>query len=178
MSSEIDLFDLWKDIWTEHGLTVDGDGGVSGNGQMVTDFKSLVTEIFELSQLWCPVDTGALRASGKIVANSLGTYSIKYSTSYAVHVHEILENRHESPTRAKWLEDAAYSILNQYENNGQTFTFSMEYSEDSVVLHLNSLNSGDFDFNRNYMNYFSDNIFSDSEIEPMRQPTMGVSLFD
>ena len=145
---------------------------------MSQDFKSIVTQIFELSQMWCPVETGALKASGKIIENSLGTYSIKYSTPYAVHVHEILGNRHEYPTRAKWLEDAAYDILNQYENNGETFTFSMELGDDSVILHLNSLSQDDFNFNRDYINYFSDNIFSDSVIEPMRQPTTEVRLFD
>lgn len=171
-----DLFDLLNDVGDEATAIDDSDNGGVVNSQQ---YLSIAQSIFELSQLWCPVDTGALRSSGKIVENSLGTYSIKYSTPYAVHVHEIMENRHKAPTRAKWLEDAAYDILNQYESNGSSFTFSIELTDDSVVLHLNSLSQDDFDFNRGYGDYVFDNIFgSDTDVEPMRKPEKEVRLFD
>lgn len=68
---------------------------------------------FELSQEYCPKDTGALVDSGYLEIVQEGrkpTVQIGYgrggSPPYTVRVHENLEWRHKSPTKAKWLQAA------------------------------------------------------------------------
>lgn len=52
----------------------------------------------------CPVDTGALRASGNVSQEEEGTVTLGYPLDYAVYVHENLSAIH--PTgKAKFLED-------------------------------------------------------------------------
>lgn len=68
---------------------------------------------FEKSQEYCPKDTGALLESGYLVITDfrgIPTVEMGYGRGgepdYAVTVHENLEWRHKSPTRAKWLQVA------------------------------------------------------------------------
>lgn len=68
---------------------------------------------FAKSLEYCPQDTGALRASGYLeITQFRGTPTVEMgygaggSPGYAVAVHENLEWRHKSPTRAKWLQVA------------------------------------------------------------------------
>lgn len=134
-------------------------------------YRSIAYMIYDLSQLYVPVDTGYLKSTGKVVKNSIGTYSVVYSASYAKFVHEIVENNHEYPTRSKFLEDAGYEILNELEEMGIVFdiTFSMDTNDD-VALHLDSLSIEDFKFNKNYSDYLLENIFKDIELEDIRRP--------
>lgn len=67
--------------------------------------------VFARSQRLVPVLTGALRASGQVHAPAfIGRVlqvTITYggaAAGYAVYVHENLEAKHRSPTRAKFLE--------------------------------------------------------------------------
>lgn len=57
------------------------------------------------SQEIVPVDTGALKASGKVWTNHMPhpTAFVGYATEYAIYVHEILHYYHEPPTQAKYL---------------------------------------------------------------------------
>lgn len=68
---------------------------------------------FELSQEYCPEDTGALKRSGYLEITEFRgkpTVEIGYGRGgqppYATTVHENLEYRHKAPTRAKWLQVA------------------------------------------------------------------------
>ena len=57
----------------------------------------------------CPVEFGRLRSTGVVSDPEMLPGLIKckmgYSTEYAIFVHEILENYHAPPTKAKFLED-------------------------------------------------------------------------
>jgi len=50
-----------------------------------------------------------LKATGQVgnpvITPNLVTCQMGYSTNYAIFVHEILENYHVPPTKAKFLED-------------------------------------------------------------------------
>lgn len=62
------------------------------------------------SQRICPVEFGNLRASaGTRSEGELGTTVVYvfYTADYAIYVHEIIENFHEPPTQAKFLEQPA-----------------------------------------------------------------------
>jgi hypothetical protein len=65
------------------------------------------------SQELCPVDTGALKASGRVIKRGHGANTeciVAYGSDeiyYAVYVHEDTSKYHEWPTQAKWLEEPA-----------------------------------------------------------------------
>jgi hypothetical protein len=79
------------------------------------------SEVFMQSQYEVPVDTGALRSSGYvttpyIVGKDVGV-AIVYggaAAPYALWVHEILENYHEPPTKAKFLEDPLTNSVEKF----------------------------------------------------------------
>jgi hypothetical protein len=95
--------------------------------QVVANFKWYVDQIdavlpevlleslrptFELSQEYCPVDTGELKSSGYLqITDFRGKarvemgYAYGGQPSYAIYVHE-MPYYHEPPTRSKWLEAA------------------------------------------------------------------------
>lgn len=68
---------------------------------------------FELSQYYCPVDTGKMKASGYLVVRSrkgkieaeIG-YGKGGRPHYTVYQHENLAFFHKEPTSAKWLQRA------------------------------------------------------------------------
>jgi|GEM_PF-4337343 len=68
--------------------------------------------IFARSQILVPVDTTALKASGKVSVTGRGTgakLEVSYgggSVYYAVYVHESVEIPHAPPTVAKFLSKA------------------------------------------------------------------------
>lgn len=100
----------------------------AGMQQVLQNYKKLVQHLedmspdvllgalepaFELSKEYCPKDTGALVESGYLQVTRLRgvpTVEIGYGLGgdpeYAAAVHENLEWRHKSPTRAKWLQVA------------------------------------------------------------------------
>jgi hypothetical protein len=65
--------------------------------------------ILRKSNFYCPIETGELRASGKVVTVGKGLNAkstVEYFAPYALPVHEILAARHAPPTTAKFLERA------------------------------------------------------------------------
>ena len=98
--------------------------------------RALTSQAFKISQVLVPVETGALKASGRIVNKRVGAYTYRSSilyggpsaprfVDYAVYVHEILENKHKPPTTAKFVEIAyheaelaAGQVIKQYVSGG------------------------------------------------------------
>lgn len=68
-----------------------------------------MSEIMSESHDECPVKFGRLKATGQveepIIMSGRTSCRMGYSTKYAIYVHEILENYHAPPTKAKFLED-------------------------------------------------------------------------
>lgn len=67
--------------------------------------------IMRVSLRQAPVDFGLLRRSHYITLPRRGQVELGYGASYAVFVHEITENFHEPPTKAKYLEDPINAAL-------------------------------------------------------------------
>lgn len=110
-------------------------------------YKFIGNLILARSSELVPVKTGRLRDSGKVVRNSIGTYSVVYDCDYAVFVHEIVDYHHDFPTQSKFLEDAAWYVLNQFQSY-LPFTFSLDTGYDEkLALHLDSLSVEDFKSN-------------------------------
>lgn len=85
----------------------------SEDAPKIADGLRLCAEkVFSVSQYYCPLDRGPLRASGRIVTTGSGlnaSTTIEYggdSAPYAMWVHEDLTKHHDAPTCAKWLERA------------------------------------------------------------------------
>lgn len=72
--------------------------------------EQIAVTILKRSLYYCPIDTGNLRDSARLIRTSSG-FAIRYYADYAVYVHE-LDYRHNNPTRKKFLEDAAYETFN------------------------------------------------------------------
>lgn len=117
--------------------------------------KELADSIFDISQELVPVESGRLKASGSVQEIDNGEYAIYYTVPYAVFVHEVLYNSHALPTQAKFLEDAAFRILDRAQTlhpikdqDGKlvpNFTFSMEMGTDiGIVLYINSVDEDTF----------------------------------
>jgi hypothetical protein len=77
-------------------------------------------DVFPETQRIVPVDTGLLKATGKVVVNESRDVSIWYGdptrdggpgVDYAAAVHEIIRARHEAPTQAKYVETPLFSML-------------------------------------------------------------------
>lgn len=85
-----------------------------------------LTPTYELSQVYVPVDTGELKASGFLQKygtrgqKGVSTVAIGYARNgtpdYAVLVHEMLDMHHRAPTSAKFLLRA---LLEDEDNIGQ-----------------------------------------------------------
>ncbi len=93
------------------------------------DVKLLLAyKILRRSILYTPVDTGRLRNSVYIEPYEDG-YEIGYNCDYAIYVHEIGVNCHRYPTQYKYLEDAAFEILNEYKvDNNIILNITMQYN--------------------------------------------------
>lgn len=81
------------------------------------------TMVFDLSQTLVPVDTGALKLSGrkssprKVRAQDAFYSTISYgggSVDYAATVHERLDYYHEPPTSAKYLERPLRFVMGKF----------------------------------------------------------------
>ena len=75
-------------------------------------FNALL-QTYEKSRDYCPVDTGALKASSYLEITSfrgIPTVEVGYGKGgvpdYTARVHENMEWKHKEPTRAKWLQSA------------------------------------------------------------------------
>lgn len=65
------------------------------------------------SRGYVPVDTGRLKASGKIESKGQGLHTrvaVVYEAPYAVYVHERTDIPHKPPTCAKYLERAVREL--------------------------------------------------------------------
>ena len=112
-------------------------------------YKYIADLIYETSQILVPVETGMLKASGKVTKNSIGTYSVIYNTPYAKYVHEIIDNWHEFPTQSKFLEDAAYAVL-ATAGKALPFTFTFNIGPgDEIGIDIDSISDADFANNIN-----------------------------
>lgn len=81
--------------------------GPIADREMAKALRAETDAIFRRSQMLTPVDTGALRASGKVEQTGSMAFEISYGGSaapYALYVHEIMTNAHAAPTQAKFLE--------------------------------------------------------------------------
>lgn len=67
-----------------------------------------LANVMNESKKLCPVDSGALRGSGYVPEPEVSDGNIRaeigYSQGYAYWVHELIDNWHEPPTQAKYLE--------------------------------------------------------------------------
>lgn len=79
------------------------------NKKIMTNLVNASEYLLEKSNELVPVDTGALRSSGKVVVTKPLQTSIIYDSEYATVVHEDLEKYHPIG-QAKFLETA---ILNE-----------------------------------------------------------------
>lgn len=86
--------------------------------ELYNRIEAIASAIFRLAYYYTPVKTGKLRSRLEIKRINAGHYRVFYNMDendvYQIYVHEKLENYHERPTRAKFLEDAAVEIINKY----------------------------------------------------------------
>lgn len=86
-----------------------------GAAEAESDIRTMAQMILELSRdVYCPKDTGELRASAHIVEQGSGTdyaAQVQYDTRYALYVHEDLTKHHEPPTQAKYLDRATDEVV-------------------------------------------------------------------
>jgi hypothetical protein len=95
--------------------------------------EAIASAIFRLAYYYTPVKTGKLRSRLEIKRINAGHYKVFYNMDdndvYQIYVHEKLENYHERPTRAKFLEDAAVEIINKY-------VLTDEYSREMINVNF------------------------------------------
>lgn len=89
-------------------------------GKLREGMEQAAQIIFDKSQEYVPVDTGVLKATGKIVETSSSSTHFQFSVSYgravapyAVFVHEMVQIPHDPPTRSKYLEAAVKETREQ-----------------------------------------------------------------
>lgn len=84
--------------------------GTNLTGMIMADAMRKAAEtLLKVSQPLVPVNTGALKASGKVVVKGTGFAAVAfvvYEAQYAVWVHENLQAYHAPPTQARYLADA------------------------------------------------------------------------
>lgn len=83
----------------------------------------IAKRILERTLYYTPVKTGRLKSSIKIKEENKHI-NITVESDYGLYVHEIMENRHKFPTKAKFLEDAAIEVKAELGN----FDISIEYT--------------------------------------------------
>lgn len=70
--------------------------------------QEIANKVYKESQTLVPVDTGQLKSSGRVQPargpGKTGGHQVVYETPYAVFVHERLDQHHDAPTQAKFLE--------------------------------------------------------------------------
>lgn len=136
-------------------------------GYVVTNYDDeddVLDETYEMAAFnilrkalyYTPVDTGNLRDSSYIKPYKRG-YEVGYTADYAIHVHEIGFNRHEYPTRYKFLEDAAYETLEEYyAETGDLLDIKIQYDplrvfvgvKDAPGQNISSVRIGPIDSNK------------------------------
>lgn len=97
-------------------------------------------EVLERSQLYCPFVNGRLKNSVKFKYSN-NSYFISYNTPYAIYVHELIGNKHKPPTRAKFLENAFFTVYREFylefgKGNIPPFDYKMTYSLEKVEMQI------------------------------------------
>lgn len=129
---------------------------------------------------YTPVKTGKLRDS--IYIRKYGaSYEIGYTEDYAIYVHEIEYNTHKAPWQYKYLEDAAFEVLEEYyADTGIILPMTIQYSplrvfigEDNTpgekianIKLKGDLHRGNIEYYKSLLNNFMDfdiNTASDSD---------------
>ncbi len=109
MSSSTNIAEAIKASGERH------DAVIAAAGQALLEFAAMVIGI---AQQLCPVDTGALAASGVWgplqASGDMLTVIIGFTVSYALAVHERLD-LHHSQGQAKFLEVAMRNLAPQWE---------------------------------------------------------------
>ena len=104
--------------------------------QVIQDVTTIGALIMKRAIEYTPVKTGELRKS--IYIKNIGSgIAIGYSKDYAIYVHEIGFYYHESPTKYKFLEDAAFEVA--LETN-TPYRISISY--DPLEVYVNVPNLG------------------------------------
>jgi len=87
-------------------------------GATPTAVEAGLRPIFNKSQRYVPVDTGALKISGEMKVEQKGEkvigtigYGAGGDPFYAAYVHEMTELKHDPPTRSKFLQAAVEEEL-------------------------------------------------------------------
>lgn len=97
------------------------------NDNIEVDTRSLeldiANSILKLAKTYAPVKTGYMRDNIEIIDDAEGI-RIASLAPYSIYVHEILGKYHKEPTKAKFLEDAAYEVYNSRQGD---FDASIEY---------------------------------------------------
>lgn len=100
-------------------------------GKLAKAAKICAKATYDLSQIYCPIDTGALRASAVLEKLFATDWRITYGNElawYAERVHEIEKFRHALPTKCKYLEDAVIDL-----QNGESGTLAA-YGSDIQIM--------------------------------------------
>lgn len=104
--------------------------------QVIQDVTTIGALIMKRAIKYTPVKTGELRKS--IYIKNIGSgIAIGYSKDYAIYVHEIGFYYHKSPTKYKFLEDAAFEVA--LETN-TPYRISISY--DPLEVYVNVPNLG------------------------------------
>lgn len=110
--------------------------------RLIAGVADMAKQIYERSQVYVPVDTGELKASGEWGPEESGlgakftktngvTYQVSYAAPYAVFVHENMSNYHAPPTGAKYLERAVQEVVN---GNGGTIRWREEFTVPDTTI--------------------------------------------
>lgn len=81
------------------------------DGILVEVSMHLASLVLERARYYCPVDSGTLRDSGRIVNLGNGVAQVIFDCPYAWYVHELTYKKHAFPTCAKFLTRAVNEIL-------------------------------------------------------------------
>lgn len=94
-----------------------------------------VYKVYKKILQYCPIDTGNLRASIRVVRNhgADNSYCIYTNCEYAAAVHEIFKATHAHPTCAKFMQRPAYEVSNEYDN---PYNIYLGIKEDNKELFL------------------------------------------
>ena len=103
-------------------LNNSGDNASAVLSEAITEEAEV---IFARSQILTPIDTGALRGSGGVsspVSDGSDAISVDIfyggpAAPYAKTVHELVQNRHNAPTQAKYLEQPFLEALPEINAN-------------------------------------------------------------
>lgn len=115
----------------KQGMNINVDNRDSNENNEIQAFDNIYSllafKILKRALYYTPVVTGTLRNSAYIKRYGTG-YEIGYTAHYAIYVHEIGFNKHEVPTQYKYLEDAAFEVMEEYfVDTGNILNIKIEY---------------------------------------------------